>query len=184
MILRPIMANIVCYLKGQFVVYPEQVTLGVDDSELAVTTTVDGEIHMSIDLEPGSHVFWVRLHNRSRENQVYDPSGINSQETFVEIDNIKIDNCMMNILVHDCGHTCIDWYKHPDVADWFQKHRGHVPEQLHKSRYLGLAGCYKFQFEYPVQPWLKDQVQIHKDYKCMYNAPIEKFLDLKKMLSK
>jgi hypothetical protein len=176
------MADIVCYLKGNYVNFPEQVTLGVDQTELVTTITETNEIGFSIDLSPGAHVFWVRLHNRDETNRIYDPQGKNSKETFVEIDNLKIDNCMMNFLINDYGQTQIDWSKHPDVAVWFQEHQGHVPDVLHKSKYLGLAGCYEFRFEYPIQPWLRAHIKVHKDYEFMYNPPIEEFLNLKKLI--
>lgn len=166
------MAEISIYLRGNLISLPGKINIGIDDKLLIKSDTILNEYLIQTDLGYGVHKFWLELESI--------PHG--SNKLFLEIENLKIDNCMMNHLLHDFGLTVINWNKEIKAASWFYKNYKEIPKEFAKSKHLDLRGTYYFTFEYPIEEWLRKTIKIHDDYSFMYNTPMQRFSNLKKLL--
>lgn len=161
---------------------PPTITMGIDQTTIHESQMPWDQLEFSIPLDPGPHQLWVKYGHKDPANESW-VDGV-KQDTWIEIQNLSINGSMMNHLLNDCAYTEIDWQHHPDVAEWFLINQGSVPTRLHKAKHQNLTSCYRFNFDFPLDQFLDRHLKIDPNWAHMYNAPLNRFQDLKLKLEK
>ena len=183
MTLPNIMVKFDLYFDSNIVDLPESVRIGIGQNLLVETQLPLTHVEFWHPLELGSHTLWIELCGKDPKNQ-QRVNGELINDTYFSLTNLAINNSMMNYLLHDNGYVIPDWNYHQDVAQWFKENHGAVPDRLEKVTYVNLKGCYYFQFELPIRNYLDKFLTIHPTYKHLYNAPLERYQNLKEKLLK
>ena len=173
--------DLVVFLETHYVLQPEQLRIGIDDIVLATVMLPQETIKITTDLDQGSHKFWIELCDKVAGNESRS-NGELIDDTYVKVKNLSINGSMMHYLLNDNGYTCPDWQHHADVADWFEKNRGGVPERIANSNYLNLKGFYCFEFSLPLKEYLDRHIEIDSAYKKYYNSSLDRYRELKHKL--
>jgi hypothetical protein len=176
-----IMVKFDLYCESNIVSNPEIVKIGVDNHLAIVTELPLSQISFDVELDSGPHIFWIELCGKTQENELRD-CGQLVEDTFLHLVNLSINGSMMHHLLNDLGAVTPDWNHHSDVANWFNENRGGAPEQLLGCKYINLKGVYRFNFWLPIRDFLNSQIKIDPRYQQLYNAPIEKYLQLREKI--
>jgi hypothetical protein len=177
------MVKFILYLTSNFVNNSEDIKIGIDNQLLLETTLLVNKIEFDAALNDGEHLLWIELCGKTLENETRE-NGILIEDTFINIQNISINNSMMNHLLNDNGYIIPDWTHHADVARWFEENNGSVPDRLEHSKYLNLKGKYYFSFSLPIKEYMNKHIPIHPAYTNLYNISMERFSKLEDRLTK
>jgi hypothetical protein len=175
------MARFDLYFDHNLVGPPCPIKIGIDSITVLQTQLPLHSHSFDLDLLDGNHTLWIELCEKTLENQ---QSGVDQarNDTYIELQNLSINNSMMNYFLNDEGYVVPDWQNHKDVAEWFMQQNGHVPEKLEKSKFLNLKGTYYFHFSLPIKRFLDQRITIDPIYKKFYNDPLDRYIALKKKL--
>lgn len=175
------MAKFDLYFECNLVGKSPDIKIGVDQHEIATLQLPVLQYSFDLNLNNGPHVFWVEMCSKLPENEIRNNGELVS-DTWVQLKNLAVNGSMMNHVLHDAGHVCIDWNYHKDVADWFLTNRGSVPDVMEKVKYLNLKSRYNFKFSLPLRDFLDQHHYIDPAYQKLYNAPLSRFDSLKNLL--
>jgi hypothetical protein len=181
MTLQSTTVELILFLETHYVLQPEQLRIGIDDTVLSTVMLPQEIIKITTNLDPGPHKFWIELCDKVAGN-VLRSNGELIDDTYVKIKNLSINGSMMHYLLNDNGYTSPDWEHHADVADWFKENCSGVPERIAKSSHLNLKGFYYFEFSLPLKEYLNQHIEIAPTYKKYYNSPLDRYQELKNKL--
>lgn len=173
--------ELVLFLETHYVLQPEQLHIGIDNTILSTVMLPQETVKITTNLDPGPHKFWIELCDKVAGNELRS-NGELIDDTYVKIKNLSINGSMMHYLLNDNGYTRPDWQHHADVAEWFTKNCGSVPERIAKSSHLNLKGFYCFEFLLPLKEYLDQHIEIDPTYKKYYNSSLDRYRELKNKL--
>jgi hypothetical protein len=160
---------------------PPQIRIRLDNQELALLTLPVLQCSFESKLGLGQHRLSIELCSKLPDNEVRENGKLVS-DTWVQLKNMSIDSSMMNHILHDAGHVCIDWQYHPDVKNWFVQNHGAAPAVMPKAKYLNLKSTYTFEFSLPLREFMDRYHFIDPSYQKLYNAPLSRYSELKQKL--